>query len=1297
MPDKKFTVSQIPGLQQAADAARYTYYRQPIMDSETWNVIGYDDVYGEDPQASQRIIDQAMQNPTKWVANNLNWSGLGDRGDFSALDNQIKFLKDNNYDTSTLPKGALTQYNLTKQIIGQGTTGRWTGEGFGNPIENAKHMASTLMTAGIEDIKDFGKVKKTYSVELGVAPEYRFDSDGPVPTGRYYFADDADGSIQFFDAKDVTFRDAYDPEYGMQKAAWATVQLPMQEFYGNKKTQQPITQDYNGAYGNYFSGTYAGHGRTNFGVQFAADGTPYFYTQFGGDTSSMADIAPIITILAIIPSPLQPFAAAANAIIAIDQGNTLGALASLAGIPGVSEAVGAAGLAGVAEGIKTANQVVNLVNAVESGNVAGIVSSAVGMSGAGSTVIGDTGLTVSDAMKAANLVSAIASDDPAAIFKAATSFANSPTIKDSLNSESTTINADGQKVADVVDKNFVADLVNPDSSNYIGHAEDTLGNVVSSAQENIPKVEAEPANVAQPETPQTSATVTGGLPVDTPTSLAQPDAQTEAPVAGGLPVSTNTDQADTAQTSTPFANIHLPDFSKMNSLFGDTSSNSDLLQQAGPSSVDPTFMGPVNTSIDQADIAQTDATGGLPVNTSAAQADTAQTDAAVTGGLPVENNVTVAQPEVAQTSATTGALPTEVDNTVVDTAPTGGLPVDIAQAVNTDTPAVISDADITTPSSIAPDLENVANIINNAGAGTQVASTDNTAALEAIDASRNQPAVVEQAATNVPEQTNQDVQNVAKEDTSALDVLGQPLTEEAVNATTQENNVTPESTQQAETSPLDVLGQPLTEEAVDVTPRGETTESANTQPTTDTTILDVPSLTEEAVDTTTQDNTQEVDAKDQPKTSPLDVLSQPLTEEAVDATPKQNIEEPAPSALSGLSSETVGQDEQDAIDKAENAGDPEGLSSAEVGQGEQDAIDTDANIGNLEGLSSAEVGQGEQDAIDTISQDDALTDLTAAEEANPTTEPDKVTDPKLTNISANPVTTTSTSSTPVVRTNTSQTSSAPAGGLASVGIPWLDTSADVLEGQNVQKENDPLAGLEPELVEILRQRGLLPKNMQTTLMASGGSTFGSELDDKLMPKFAPSEPDMLQTKESPKRTPLTMKPLKNLQQVISPLGGMGGLAAGGLPKKYQEAAPDGHNTEFVTGLTGYYADGRGTGQSDDIPAMLHDGDYVMDAETVSALGDGSSKAGRQVLDGFRTQVPHSAKSGGSVVPAKIADGEYVFPESFVTALGQGDNKRGASILDGLREKLREHKRSAPLNKIPPKAKSPLDYIKKAKG
>ena len=162
--------------------------------------------------------------------------------------------------------------------------------------------------------------------------------------------------------------------------------------------------------------------------------------------------------------------------------------------------------------------------------------------------------------------------------------------------------------------------------------------------------------------------------------------------------------------------------------------------------------------------------------------------------------------------------------------------------------------------------------------------------------------------------------------------------------------------------------------------------------------------------------------------------------------------------------------------------------------------------------------------------------------------------------------------------------------------------------------------------------------------------------------------------------------------------GPGGLAEGGLPARYHPEAPHGHHPEFITGQTGYYAAGRGTGQSDDIPAMLNNGDYVLDADTVAQLGDGSSKAGAQALEHFRNQIPHHAHGGlTEPVPAKIADGEYVLPSSFVTALGGGDNKTGSKLLDKMREELREHKRSAPVDKIPPKAKSPLDYLRMAKG
>jgi hypothetical protein len=65
----------------------------------------------------------------------------------------------------------------------------------------------------------------------------------------------------------------------------------------------------------------------------------------------------------------------------------------------------------------------------------------------------------------------------------------------------------------------------------------------------------------------------------------------------------------------------------------------------------------------------------------------------------------------------------------------------------------------------------------------------------------------------------------------------------------------------------------------------------------------------------------------------------------------------------------------------------------------------------------------------------------------------------------------------------------------------------------------------------------------------------------------------------------------------------------------------------------YAVNGPGTGRSDEIPALLSDGEYVMDAETVALLGDGSSKAGAERLDQLRVEI---RKDKGR----KLAKGEF---------------------------------------------------------
>jgi hypothetical protein len=104
-----------------------------------------------------------------------------------------------------------------------------------------------------------------------------------------------------------------------------------------------------------------------------------------------------------------------------------------------------------------------------------------------------------------------------------------------------------------------------------------------------------------------------------------------------------------------------------------------------------------------------------------------------------------------------------------------------------------------------------------------------------------------------------------------------------------------------------------------------------------------------------------------------------------------------------------------------------------------------------------------------------------------------------------------------------------------------------------------------------------------------------------------------------------------------------GLKSGGLPA-WSNVPMTAGRLNFRHGAPVH---GAGDGQSDDIPAMLADGEYVIDAETVAQIGNGSTKAGAQALDKFR-------------------------------------------------ENIRAHKRSAPINKIPPKTKALTSYLKGAR-
>jgi hypothetical protein len=74
----------------------------------------------------------------------------------------------------------------------------------------------------------------------------------------------------------------------------------------------------------------------------------------------------------------------------------------------------------------------------------------------------------------------------------------------------------------------------------------------------------------------------------------------------------------------------------------------------------------------------------------------------------------------------------------------------------------------------------------------------------------------------------------------------------------------------------------------------------------------------------------------------------------------------------------------------------------------------------------------------------------------------------------------------------------------------------------------------------------------------------------------------------------------------------------------------------------------------------------------------------------------SGDGRADTVDARLSDGEYVIDAETVALLGDGSNEEGARRLDKMRQEIRMHKGKAlAKGKFSPAAKSPLNYLKGA--
>lgn len=119
------------------------------------------------------------------------------------------------------------------------------------------------------------------------------------------------------------------------------------------------------------------------------------------------------------------------------------------------------------------------------------------------------------------------------------------------------------------------------------------------------------------------------------------------------------------------------------------------------------------------------------------------------------------------------------------------------------------------------------------------------------------------------------------------------------------------------------------------------------------------------------------------------------------------------------------------------------------------------------------------------------------------------------------------------------------------------------------------------------------------------------------------------------------------------------------------------------------------GRTDEIPTQVPSGSYVIPADIVSALGEGNTNAGAKIIEDILTSMKLRKAAGGSMsgfskpkapdVPVIVAGGEYIIDPETVSAIGKGNVDRGHRMLDEWVKKTRKELIST-LKKLPPPAK-----------
>jgi hypothetical protein len=205
-----------------------------------------------------------------------------------------------------------------------------------------------------------------------------------------------------------------------------------------------------------------------------------------------------------------------------------------------------------------------------------------------------------------------------------------------------------------------------------------------------------------------------------------------------------------------------------------------------------------------------------------------------------------------------------------------------------------------------------------------------------------------------------------------------------------------------------------------------------------------------------------------------------------------------------------------------------------------------------------------------------------------------------------------------------------------------------------------------------RASGYLPYGYSSGISdLSGGLTGSSDLIKNLTPGLTAAKQDY------------TLSGLPDIDETVNPVR----FEEGGSVDPYATDATIGKSTlkpaltkaqlnYILTGLPGNLI-GKAEGGSiqNHNPEFFSEGGLgSMKNRYVKGKGDGTSDS----------------------IPAMLANGEFVIPADVVSSLGNGSNDAGATILDEFLKTIRKHKRAADVKKLPPDSKGPLGYLLEAK-